>query len=149
MEAVQNIARRNRSRRRIILPFSSGRILSYFILPHPTLSYFFTHTMIFLGGNHLKWLLYAKALLRGERSAQQTEPFQRHRTQTAKQSGIIPCEVTVPYNLHGMQAVQNIARESRFTLSYRRIILPHFSRVRFYPTLSYLILLYPTFSLTP
>ncbi|MDD6062283.1 MAG: hypothetical protein PUB99_06675, partial [Oscillospiraceae bacterium] len=54
---------------------------------------------------------------------------------------VIPCEVTIPSKLHGMEAVQNIARESRFTLSHRRIILPHFSRVGFYPTLSYLILL--------
>ena len=79
-----------------ILPFSSGMILSdfipphltlsrlilphptlsHFILPYPTLSYFFAHTMISLGGKLLKCLLYAKALLRGELSAQQTEGFQ-------------------------------------------------------------------------
>ena len=50
--------------------------LSYFILLYPTLSYFFAHTMISLGEKLLKWLLLAKALLRGELSAQQTEGFQ-------------------------------------------------------------------------
>ena len=50
--------------------------LSYFILLYPTLSYFFAHIMISLGGRLLNCLLYSKALLRGERSAQQTEGFQ-------------------------------------------------------------------------
>ena len=64
--------------------------------------------MVSLGA--VKCLLYAKALLRGERSAQQAEPFQRHRTQTAKQNSINPFDATVPSKLHGMEAVQNIAR---------------------------------------
>ena len=65
--------------------------------------------MISLGGRLLKWLLYAKALLRGELSAQQTEGFQTSPIADSKQNGITPCEVTIPPNLYGMEAVQNIA----------------------------------------
>ena len=90
--------------------FFSGWILSYLILPYPTLSYFFAHAMISLGGRLLKWLLYAKALLRGELSAQQTEGFQMPPHADSKQNGITPCEAAVPSKLHGMEAVQNIAR---------------------------------------
>ena len=123
---MQNIARESRlalSHRRIILPFSLSGILSYLflrvgfyptlsylILLYPTLSYFFAHTMISLGGKLLKCLLYAKALLRGERSAQLTEGFQTSPIADSKQNGITPCEAAVPSQLHGMEAVQNIAR---------------------------------------
>ena len=104
--------------------------------------------MISLGGRFLKRLLLAKALLRGELSAQQTEGFQMPPHADSKQNGITPCEVTVPSKLYGMELVQNIARESRLTLSRRRIILPFSSgRILSYfilphPTLSYFILLF-------
>ena len=80
MEAVQNIARGMQfhlvSPQNYPTAILSGRILSYFVLPYPTLSYFFAHIMISLGGSLLDCLLHAKALLRGELSAQQTEGFQ-------------------------------------------------------------------------
>ena len=66
--------------------------------------------MVSLGGRLLKRLLHAKALLRGERSAQQTEGFQTPPHADKKIGGITPCEVTVPSKLHGMDVVQNIAR---------------------------------------
>ena len=121
--------------------------LSYLILLYPTLSYFFDHAMIFLGGRFLKRLLHAKALLRGELSAQQTEGFQTPPHADSKQNGITPCEATLPPNPYRTKAVQNTARLASGTREGRRTNRPckilHGKAVLLYPTaeLSYRIFL--------
>ena len=95
---------------------------------------------VFSGALHGYYCSHAAVI---SRSFSGTLPsWQATPCRTANKESLLP----PPLDGKSKNAVQNIARESRLTLSHRRIILPHFSRVGFYPTLSYPILLYPTSS---